>query len=188
MAEPGLAIDLEGERAWLADADGEICEIVLDSLAVRCNTVRTLTKTGAPWSRRQLKLIADGTLALSGWEKPERGPRPARSIGLWLVDTTTWRRRLLDRGIGSFRFAGGVVVGERRNGVTAYDTTGALRYRLEEPLQLGVISTTGPYLYVPRVDRRTVVADLATGRVLGTPDGDGTAVSGARHVVNPRRR
>jgi len=169
MAEPGLAIDPAGERAWLADADGEICEVVLDSLAVRCNTVRTLAKSGAPWSRRQLKLVADGTLALSGWEKPERGPRAARSIGLWTVDTSTWRRRLVDRGIDSFRFAGGVVVGVRRNGVSAYDPTGALRYRIEEPLQLGVISTAGPYLYVPRADGRTVVADLATGRVLGRP-------------------
>jgi hypothetical protein len=171
VAEPGLAIDPEGERAWLADADGEICEVVLDSLAVRCNTVRTLAKTGTPWSRRQLKLVADGTLALSGWEKPEAGPRAARSIGLWLVDTSTWRRRLLDRGIDSFRFAGGVIVGVRRNGVTAYDPRGALRYRIEEPLQLGVISTAGPYLYVPRSDEHTVVADVATGRVFGRPAG-----------------
>jgi len=169
MAEPGLAIDPDGERAWLADADGEVCEVVLDSLAVRCNTVRTLAKTGAPWSRRQLKFVGDGTLALSGWEKPERGPRAARSIGLWLVDTSTWRRRLLDREIGSFRFAGGVVVGVRRNGVTAYDPAGALRYRVEEPLQLGVCSTTGPYLYVPATDKHTLVVDLATGRVLGRP-------------------
>jgi len=171
MAEPGLAIDPEGERAWLADADGEICEVVLDSLAVRCNTVRTLAKTGAPWSRRQLKLVAEGTLALSGWEKPEVGPRAARSIGLWLVDTTTWRRRLLDHEIGSFRFAGGVIVGVRRGGVTAYGPAGALRYRVEELEQLGVISTAGPYLYIPRLDRRTVVVVLATGRVLGRPAG-----------------
>jgi len=169
MAEPGLAIDPEGERAWLADADGEICEVVLDSLAVRCNAVRTLAKTGAPWSRRQLKLVADGTLALSGWEKPESGPRAAKSIGLWVIDTTSWRRRMLDRRIGSFRFAGGVILGERRNGVTAYEPTGALRYRVEEPLQLGVISTTGPYLYVPATDKHTLVVDLATGRVLGRP-------------------
>lgn len=169
VAEPGLAVDPAGERAWLADADGEICEVALESLSVRCNVVRTLAKVGTPWSRRQLKLVAEGTLALSGWEKPEAGPRAARSIGLWLVDTSTWRRRLVDRGIDSFRFAGGVVVGVRRNGVTAYDPTGALRYRIEEPLQLGVISTAGPYLYVPRADDRTVVADLATGRVLGRP-------------------
>src|SRR5688500_740523 len=71
VAEPGLAVDPAGERAWLADADGEICEIVLDSLTVRCNTVRTLAKTGMPWSRRQLKLVAENKLALSGWEKPE---------------------------------------------------------------------------------------------------------------------
>ena len=174
MAEPGLAIDRDGERAWLADGDGEICEVTLDSLAVRCNAVRTLAKNGAPWSRRQLKLIAPGTLALSGWEKPTAGPRAAKSIGLWLVDTGTWRRRMLDRGIGSFRFAGGVIVGERRNGVTAYDPAGALRYRLEERLQLGVLSTAGPYLYVPRADRRTVVAELATGRVLGRPTAQAT--------------
>jgi len=55
--------------------------------------------------------------------------------------------------------------------VTAYDSTGALRYRLEEPLQLGVNSTAGLYLYVPRTDGRTVVAELATGRVLGRPAG-----------------
>ena len=170
QAEPGLAVDPAGERAWLADADGEICEVTLDSLAVRCNTVRTLAKNGAPWSRRQLKLVADGTLALAGWEKPTAGPRPARSIGLWLVDTRTWRRRLLDSGVGSFRAAAGVIVGERRGGVTAYDSSGALRYRIEEPLQLGVISTTGPYLYLPRTDGRTVVAELATGKVLGRPD------------------
>lgn len=171
MAEPGLAIDPEGERAWLADADGEICEVVLDSLAVRCNTVRTPAKTGAPWSRRQLKLVADGTLALSGWEKPAAGPRAARSIGLWLVDTSTWRRRLVRAGIGSFHFAGGVLVGWRLNGIDAYGVDGSRRYAIEEQLGLGVISTTGPYLYVPRVDGRTVVAELATGRVLGRPAG-----------------
>jgi hypothetical protein len=169
MAEPGLAIAPDGQRAWLADGDGEICEVDLDSLAVRCNTVRTLAKTGGPWSRRQLKLVAEETLALSGWEKAEAGPRAARSIGLWLIDTSTWRRRLVDRGIGSFRFAGGVVVGVRRNGVTGYAPTGSLRYRIEEPLQLGVISIAGPYLYVPAADKHTIVADLATGRVLGRP-------------------
>jgi hypothetical protein len=167
MAEPGLAVDPAGERAWLADADGEICEVTLGRLAVRCNAVRTLAKSGAPWSRRQLKLVADGTLALSGWEKPDAGPRAARSIGLWLVDTGTWRRRLLDPGTDSFRHSGAVVVGVRRGGVSAYDADGALRWRIEEPLQLGVISTTGPYVYVPRSDDRTVVAVLGTGRVLG---------------------
>lgn len=169
MAEPGLAVDPEGERAWLADADGEICEVVLDSLAVRCNAVRALAKVGNPWSRRQLKLVADGTLALSGWEKPSAGPRAARSIGLWLVDTSTWRRRLVRRGIDSFRFAGGVLVGWRLNGVDAYGADGSRRYAIEEPLGLGVVSTVGPYLYIPRMDGRTVVADLATGRVLGRP-------------------
>ena len=171
-AEPGLAVDPDGKRAWLADADGEICEVTLDSLAIRCNTVRMLAKTGAPWSRRQLKLVADGTLALSGWEKPTAGPRAARSIGLWLVDTSTWRRRLLDSGTGSFRSGRGVVVGVRLGGVSAYGVDGARRYRIEEPSQLGVISTTGPFLYVPRTDGRTVVAELATGKVLGSPRAD----------------
>ncbi len=170
MAEPGLAIDPEGERAWLADGDGEICEVVLDSLAVRCNAVRTLAKVGNPWSRRQLKLVAEGTLALSGWEKPEAGPRAARSIGLWLVDTSTWRRRLVDRRVDSFRFAGGVIVGVRRAGVTAYGPDGARRYGIDDPLaQFGVFSTAGPYLYLPLVNERTLVAELATGRVLGRP-------------------
>lgn len=169
MAEPGLAIDPAGERAWLADADGEICEVVLDSLAVRCNAVRTLAKTGAPWSRRQLKLVADGTLALSGWEKRTAGPRAARSIGLWLVDTSTWRRRLVRAGIDAFRFAGGVLVGWRLGGIDAYGADGSQRYAIEEPLGLGVVSTVGTYLYIPRMDGRTVVADLATGRVLGRP-------------------
>lgn len=168
MAEPGLAVDGAGERAWLADADGEICEVTLDSLAVRCNPVRTLAKVGNPWSRRQLKLVAPGTLALSGWEKREAGPRAARSIGLWLVDTSTWRRRLVDRGVDSFRAAQGVVVGVRRNGVTAYGTDGVRRYAIEVPFQLGVLSITGPYLYVPE-GGRTVVADLASGRILGRP-------------------
>ncbi len=167
MAEPGLAVDPAGERAWVADGDGEICEVTLASLSVRCAAVRTLAKNGSPWSRRQLKLVAPGTLALSGWEKPTAGPRAPRAIGLWLVDTTRWERRLLDREIDSFRAAAGVVVGVRRNGVTAYGSDGARRYGIEEPRQLGVIATTGPYLYVPRSDGRTVVADLASGRVLG---------------------
>ncbi|MHB1244195.1 MAG: hypothetical protein ACYC1P_12490 [Gaiellaceae bacterium] len=169
MAEPGLAIDPEGERAWLADGDGEICEVALDSLAVRCNAVRTLAKVGNPWSRRQLKLVADGTLALSGWEKPERGPRAARSIGLWLVDTSTWRRRLVHREIDSFRFAGGVIVGVRRNGVSAYGPDGSKRWGIEAPYQLGVISTAGPYVYLPLAGERTLVAELAAGRVVGRP-------------------
>jgi hypothetical protein len=169
MAEPGLAVDPTGERAWLADGDGEICEVALDSLAVACRPVRTVAaaaKNGNPWSRRQLKLVADETFALSGWEKPTAGPRAARAIGLWLVDTRTWQRRLADREVDSFRFAAGLVVGVRRGGVSAYGSDGIKRYAIEEPQQLGVISTTGPYLYVPRSDGRTVVADLASGRVL----------------------
>ncbi len=169
MAEPGLAVDPDGERAWLADGDGEICEVELDSLVVVCRSLRApaaVTKSGSPWSRRQLKLVAPGTLALSGWEKPTAGPRAAKAVGLWLVDTTTSERRLIDREIDSFRLAGGRIVGVRRGGVSAYGTAGAKRYGIEEPLQLGVISTTGAYLYVPRTDGRTVVAELATGRVL----------------------
>jgi hypothetical protein len=53
--------------------------------------------------------------------------------------------------------------------VTAYDPAGAVRYGVQEPVQRGVISTAGSYLYVPRSDDRTVVADLGTGRVLGRP-------------------
>ncbi|MCP9485881.1 MAG: hypothetical protein MSC30_08460 [Gaiellaceae bacterium MAG52_C11] len=169
MAEPGLAVSPDGERSWLADGDGELCAVELGSLAIACRPLRTpaeVAKIGSPWSRRQLKLVAPGTLALSGWEKPTRGPRAAKAIGLWLVDAATWERRLLDREIDSFRAAAGVVVGVRRNGVTAYGSDGARRYGIEESLQLGVIRTTGPYLYVPRSDGRTVVADLASGRVL----------------------
>ena len=92
-----------------------------------------------------------------------------RAIGLWLLDTETRRRRLVHRGIDSFRFAGDLVVGLRRGGVSAYDPVGTLRYRIEEPQQLGVVNTAGPYLYVPRADGRTAVAELATGRVLGRP-------------------
>ena len=169
MAEPGLALDAVGQRAWLADGDGEICEVVLGSLAVRCHAVRTLAKSSAPWSRRQLKLIGPNTLALSGWEKPTAGPRAAKAIGLWLLDTETRRRRLVHRDIDSFRFAAGLVVGVRQGGVSAYDPAGVLQYRIEEPQQLGVVTTAGPYLYVPRADGRTIVAELATGRVLGRP-------------------
>ena len=109
MAEPGLAVGQDGERGWLADGDGEICAVELDSLAVVCRSLRApaaVTKSGSPWSRRQLKLVAPGTLALSGWEKPTAGPRAAKAVGLWLVDTTTWERRLIDREIDSFRLAG----------------------------------------------------------------------------------
>lgn len=166
VAEPGLAVDPTGKLAWLADGDGEICEVVLETFETRCNTVRRTAKSGAPWSRRQLRLVGEATLALSGWEKPTAGPKAAKSIGLWLVDTRTWSRRLLDPGIDSFRFSGGVLVGVRRNGVTAYGSDGERRYAIEEPLQLGVISTTGPYLYVPRTDSSTVVAELSTGAVL----------------------
>lgn len=173
MAEPGLAVDPGGTRAWLADADGEICAVELDTLAIACHPLRTTattTKGSEPWSRRQLKLVAERTLALSGWEKPKAGPRAAKAVGLWLVDTDTWQRRLVDGGIDSFRFAGGVLVGVRRNGVTAYGPDGTRRYGIDEPFQLGVISTTGPYLYIPRADGRTVVAELATGRVLRRPE------------------
>ena len=169
MAEPGLAVAADGARAWLADSDGEICEVDIATLAVACNPFRApaaATKSSAPWSRRQLRLVAPGTLALTGWEKPKAGPRAAKAVGLWLVDTGTWRRRLLNREIDSFRFAGGVLVGVRRNGLSAYAPDGSLRYRIEEALQLGVISTTGSYLYVPRADGRTLVADLASGGVL----------------------
>lgn len=76
---------------------------------------------------------------------------------------------MLDRGVGSFRFAGGVIVAEREGGVTAYAPHGTLHYRVEEPLQIGVVSTTGPYVYVPATDTLTLVVELATGRVLGRP-------------------
>lgn len=172
--EPGLAIDDTGTRAFVVDRDGEICEVVLDTLAVVCHAIRApaaIAKGTESWFRRQLRWVGPDTLALSGWQKPKRGPGPAaKAIGLSLVDTRTWQRRPLDPGVDTFWFAGGTIVAQGKGKLLGFAPDGTKRFDRPVTNAVGIVSLAPPYLYVARDSRPVLVLDLASGRLLGTAD------------------
>lgn len=170
--QPGLAIDDTGTRAFVVDRDGEICEVALDTLAVACHPLRhtaSVAKGDEVWFQRQLRWVGPDTLALSGWQKPRRGPGPAaKAIGLSLIDTRTWQRRLLDQGTDTFWFAGGTIVAQSTGKMLGFAPDGTKRYDRPVASASGIVSVAPPYLYVAREYRPSLVLDLATGRLLGT--------------------
>jgi len=188
-AWPGLAVD--GQRAFVVPAGGLVAEVDLATLA---STYRTLAgralsarlKAGEGWSRRGVWL-GDGLLAVSGkddevFSRPEGGlnmrDRPA---GVFVIDTRSWKVRMLDPDGDSFVRADRLLYVTRIGwdsstrkvtamGVAAYDLDGGQRFHVvpHAVADLALVYRGRAYVRLGNQGGRYLVVDIASGRVVGT--------------------
>ena len=108
---PALVVAPTGQRAFLVSPGAGIVEVDLETMQVSAHAVSgggTLFRPGqALLSRRQALWLDERTLAVTGNESERGGGvEISRPAGLALVDTTTWRARLLDRDVSGISSSG----------------------------------------------------------------------------------
>jgi hypothetical protein len=97
---PALAVEPDGSRAFVLSANGRAAEVDLQSMTV---TARTIVGGGrivtdSLLAGREAVVLADGNVAFTGHNgHREKGVEVSRPAGLGIVDTKTWRLRVIDR-------------------------------------------------------------------------------------------
>lgn len=170
---PGLAIG-DG-AAWVVDPRAfRVARVDLASGAVTTHDVGVAARAakGRPYITRTAHWLGDGLLAVSG-----EGDRP---FGLRVVDTTTWRARVVDPEADRFQVGAGAVLYVRRNRrgrlttLVAYEPDGRRRFAFRPRFGIASVEVAGNYAYVlngaPRRsgNRRMHVIDLRSGRQAAT--------------------
>lgn len=185
VRRPGLAVDPEGNRAFVVGADEPPAEIDLAGGRVVYRTRRvsllgrlrewlepSAEAKGMAGPVRDVRWLGGGRLAVAG----EGADGPA---GLRIVDTADWSTRVVDRRAPGFTAAdGALLVFEaapdedtgiyRGRGLTAYAPDGTERFHLFGRRRVVDLAAAGRYAYatVLPAQRRTYVVDLSAGRVV----------------------
>ena len=185
---PGLAVDRSGGKAYVVSGDGPVAVVDLASLGVSYVTPassRSPAKEGpnGPWRRA---VFVGGILVVTGGDGHVYTDAAGRTqsrwspAGLWLVDTSTWRERLLDPRADGFFVAGDELLatgyswdsGTQKGddlGLSAYGFDGALRFHKPPAVADNVWLAYGDRLFVngARSGNLVRILDRRTGRVLG---------------------
>jgi hypothetical protein len=116
--------------------------------------------------------VADGHIAVSGtnakYRKTATGRRQTWTpAGVALLDTRTWRSRMLDADSGSFTATSDAVLVAGKGALTAYDLDGAVRYRIAIPAGNAYAQVLGDHVYVWTAEHVTI-ADVRSGGVAAT--------------------
>jgi hypothetical protein len=112
FVRPGLAVDSARSRAFVVPETGPLAEVFLDTMAVEYRDLResvsllgrlaawleptAQAKEFHPSALRTAVWLGNGMLAVAGERTSEGSGQPT---GLMLIDTHTWSRRMLDRGV-----------------------------------------------------------------------------------------
>jgi hypothetical protein len=190
LYHPGLALDEEGGRAFVAGSSGDpIAEIELATLAVSYHTPSgsrswlarlrnwfepsAAAKSPVASSHRYVRWLGNGLLALSGSDTTPTGPETMTSTpaGLTIVDTRDWSIRMVDASISGFvRTAGMLVAPSDRGGILGFTNTGEQRYEVLPGRRLDVWDALESRVFVAGRGRAPTVhvIDAGTGRLLGS--------------------
>jgi hypothetical protein len=171
---PGLAVS--GNDAFVVPAAGPMAEVDLRTMKVRrlgLRQARSLEK-GATGTQRTALALGNGLLAVTGWNfGAVSGADSAVPAGLELIDSHTRRYRVLDSDTSRVVLTGGVLLADggavSPSGLTAYSTTGRVRYREFAGRPVTFVGAVGGRGYAEvgaPADEEVVAFDLRTGRSL----------------------
>lgn len=185
---PGLAVDREGERAYVVGPGETVAEVDLNTARVSYHVAREVAsfKPDAEQKisdgpERVARYLGGGLIAVSGFDSSSRKRDgkmyfSVQASGLHLVDTRTWQRRTLNPRASSFLSGGGLVFalggshdsdGQADSvGIVAYGMNGVERYRLysDQQVWMAAWGSLG-YVFVRDGAPRPVV-ELRSGRIL----------------------
>jgi hypothetical protein len=182
FVQPGLAVDAAGSRAFVVTEAGPVAEVSLKTLDVAYRdlheVVSFLGRIGAwlqpaaqakdfhPSALGSAHWLGNGLLAVAGMRSSQGTAAPT---GLTLIDTRTWSRRMLDRGVSSATVSQGRLVAAGPGaGLSVYDVTGRLLYRrfAGRAAWVSLVHRGRVYLNVGS-ERRLRVLELVSGRQIG---------------------
>jgi hypothetical protein len=175
----GLAVEGDGTRAFVLDSNTRVIEVNLASAKVdvhRLTPYRSASAAKAT-SGAVVQALAPrpGVLALTGIRRA--GRRELEPAGLRLVDTHTWRSRLLDNEVTGIAVAETTILAFQPSfdelggrtaaiGLRAYSIDGFKRFGILDGSPVVSAATDGRYAYVTGRGRAGVlVVDLTDGRV-----------------------
>ena len=188
-AVPGLAVDTDGERAFLVNGEAGAAEVDLRSGATSQHRIAlsrsvvdrfrswlqpAAAAKGAVGPRREAAWLGNGLIATAGYDIGSSWD--TRSAGLHLVDTRSWTARPIDHRVSRLSAAGDIVLAYGGDpdeqaagpGLAAFDRTGSLLWRRFEGAVIHSVQATGGRVYVdlPRRSERAFALDLRSGRTL----------------------
>ena len=144
-----LVAEPTGRRAFVfGGPDEPAAEVDLRSLAVTYHRLAGIRARPRPtFTQRAAAWVRPGIVALVG---SDHASGSVRSIGLRLVDTRTWRTRLIDRQGGFMWVADGTIVVQHPFGtIVAFGGNGALLFTLTTPDGgLPTVTGNGRFLYI----------------------------------------
>jgi hypothetical protein len=127
----GLAVDPASPRAYAVLTGGRVAAIDLRRLSVAYHAVPALpagSASKAPFVLLRAATAGRHSLVVSGLVTRSRSSSE-RPAGITILDTRTWRARVVDRRAARFAVVGDIVV-TANPGVTAYGIDGSRRYHL----------------------------------------------------------
>jgi hypothetical protein len=187
---PGLAVDPEARRAFVVDKS-LVAEVDLRTLAVSYHAPeRPASLLARVWNWlepaaeakqvsghvRSARWLSGGLLAVSGVDTDQSRSRPA---GLLIIDTRSWKTRVVDRGATGFVVADTVLLATGGTwdpatskwtgiGVAAYEFDGARRFQVFDGESAWLARVHGGHAYVGISGQDQLrIVDLATGRAVG---------------------
>ena len=168
---PGFAVDPVGRRAFVVDADFTVAAIDLDTLAVTYHaaSLRATSKL-LRGPQRQAAWLGNALLAVSGVDYG--GDETGTAVGLRLIDTNTWTRRLVDSNVASFEVGDGILAGtgpeqDASRHYDVYGFDGRFRFGMDVA-RLQRLSVQGGYAYLCTMGGTALrVLDARSGSGLG---------------------
>jgi hypothetical protein len=165
---PGLAVDRQHGRGYVVDPSGSIVEVDLATGTVRTHHPQPAASTaaaakGVTGSVVHAVWVGDGVLAFA-----RNTPR-----GLWLVDTRTWRRRLVDPIAGAVAASAGIILAFSGDsgggdGISGYDLSGRRLFRALADQSVALVRVSARYVYAATANAGYVMT-LPGGTVAGYP-------------------
>lgn len=173
----GLAVDTDGERAFVVGAQPTVAEVDLRTMTVRYHEVTGLAQPRGEVSQRRAFWLPGAGIVVYGHDTvaPTRGQRvPSLPAGVRIIDPTTWRVRTIDARASRAAFAAGslLVYGAELPGLIGYSPDGRERFKLFGDEQAREVFADGAHAYVVTrrapedVKRHIRLIDAATGTVL----------------------
>jgi hypothetical protein len=182
---PGLAIDPDGNRAYVVGEGHPVAQVDLASMSVTYHGGSRWLAKAVSGQQRQVIWLGDGKLAVVGseWSVRTDPQGNIRQIvtpsGLFLVDARTWVMRMLQQDATTAMAIGGSLLAYDSSsnsapnagtgsGLTIYGLDGSRRAHLFGRTPINSVEAQGGLAYVRLPDRagHVVVVDPKSGRIL----------------------
>jgi hypothetical protein len=171
---PGLTVDPAGRSAYVVAAGNLVAEVNLATLAVTYHSVRAGTRRlqkSVNGPMRYAEWVGDGLIGVSGIDAQmtitSAGDQKETwtPIGMSLVETASWRSRIVDPDATAFRPTPQGLLVQSDQSFSVYGLDGRVRFTIPFDEPVDYVQGVGAYAYVWG-QQRLMIVDLSAGEVV----------------------